>query len=256
MKNELTHREFHLANNMLDKSITTKKVILNITKTLPVIIASDEVISNNSILIKTTTPVLPQDLKCFIIDNEYSSINAGDRFIYITSIYSHTTNNINLLYYDKMFSDIIVIPNMSYLDIVDTHTVFKINGYRIGSNVNTSDRDITMSLPTTNDTIVKLPQVKENITSRSILANIAGSYVDNNSKGNSIEVLKDGVFNLTYMDTPPITIIDLGLYTDIFEDIVNLPTYLLHGMSPSIYGLHYLNSMNISTKKLYLALRF
>ena len=143
-------------------NVTKIKVNISIVSTLPMLTLTDELVTNSSIAsVVTPVDLAALDAKNTLKDVEYFEEHGKERFTYITTTHSQITNNRVRMYHDAKYEDIIIIPELSYIDSDLNHTVYDIRGYRVGGGVEVDDIYNDLIVP--GEEYFKLPLTKSNI---------------------------------------------------------------------------------------------
>ncbi|MGE3591437.1 MAG: hypothetical protein AB7G52_02925 [Arcobacter sp.] len=248
----------YLADNAEDKNATKKKLQITIHGTLPIIVTDDITLSDITIKEEDTVPyTLLTDLKNFLVDEDFLNETAEDRFIYITTLKSLLTKNKIMFYYDRKYQDIIIIPDTRFYDLLDANGVYEVNGYRIGSGENIKQRHPDQLLTLQEESVVQLPETKNNITTaKSRLVLLPDSIKGNTTRNNNIINKLDDVNSIYYGETQPSMLIELGTVLELFVNNTKLPAYLLHQYSFENFGIKYVNNLSTGHAKLLFNMKF
>lgn len=250
------------------KKISGICVNLQISCTLPLFTIPDETIARTSVFTSTT----PADSRVDIFTNlpydpefedsldPVTGTPKGPRFRYITQFISGVTKALNLLVYDYKYNDILVIPDLDFLDNSDglmlQDTTYIIKTFRIGSTALGALISMDAMLPPASN-IVKLPIPKENIGNTVTINMLNGIANDTKTKNTRIIEKYPTGAEIMRGDAIPSSFINLGKASDLFEDpSVNVPFFIGYQVSPETYNISYIGNKSSKDRNLYIMLKF
>jgi len=221
------------------QTLTGNNLVITIKETLPLMSISDTLISRREVKTSTYSPLVlsRKDANNTIVDTNYYKKNKDYRFIFLTSFTSSVTNNYMRAYYDKVYMDIILIPELEYIDQNLKGNSYDVWGYRVGggSIMNEEASDAVLPL----ETIFKLPTVKEDISNKHQVVTMHGL-----ASNGSNNVWK------TIVDSPEVGVLDkknqlagllnLGTPKDVFTTPSPIPTYTITQSDRETYRVKYL----------------
>lgn len=196
-------------------------------------------------------------------DKTANTILPDDRFIYIKEVTSHLSTSTVVLYYDKKYQDILIVPSLSFAVNALGNNPYMVNCYTIG-NLMTYGNDKSSVYPMTevNETArVKLPETNSDINSvEYLLASAPGlAAPDVGPDGNTYEEMLDDAINLKRYYKQVMSFIKLGTYKDLFKgtDVQNIPLALLRNNSIRIFCYDNIgNNRPLEDQNIYISLPF
>lgn len=238
--------ELRYANLVTNKNISNKSLELSIEATLPMMVTLSTYLDELTIIKEAGPAITEEDFD--ISDDEYLQVNGEERFEIVTVAKSPLTNNRAVFYYDKLFSDIIVLPNVAFLDMFEANFHYRLRGFRIGSGCILDKKTPHQVLPMNRSSVFKLPEANSKITNDTLLVRIPGIVPEHLVRNDTIEeqIDKSKLINLIRTTVQPSCLINLGPASTIFKTVGKLPIYLLAQTSLKEYTLDYL--MNIDPK--------
>lgn len=248
-KDSVDLRVVQVINSDSDKTLTGMILHIDVKGTLPIITTDDIVMTSIVKEDTTTTPTTPSDVINFITDTEYTTLYSKERFIFMSRLISPLTQDEIFIVYDRKYSDILLIPTLSTLEVVNkliagTKRTFNINGYRLGSGCETNDKNPGQLLSNNENTRYNIMEANEynpNIKAMSVI--ISNLTQQNSSAGITHSKVNSGVI-ITYDNQQLATCINLGKVSDLLKDVsVGLPLYLLYRYSPTSYGISYIDQL-------------
>jgi hypothetical protein len=229
-------REAQLANNESDKNTLTGNVVqLVITGTLPIIDVSDKIITRSKII--ETTYVNTNSRKNSnntIVDTVYKDAKGVDRFIFLTSFTSGISDMYMRAYYDRKYSDIILIPELEYISQTILTNKYKLYGYRVGGGEDRNEVQSDPILPVTRT--FKLPETNEDINNNYYSCKIHGL---NNGSHNGAWITIASDYSVNDKKYTPVGLLSLGSMTDVFVKSVDIPAYTLFQAGHDRYLIKY-----------------
>lgn len=266
-----TNRMVWLARNIDDgngnfsKESTGVCVNIQISATLPVFTFKDDIITRTK-KHEIVTPVdsrldlvtnLPYD-----IDYEADPVNAGKaRFMYITEFDSGVTKVKNIMLYDRKYKDILVVPDLDFLDnsddIILQDTTFVISAFRIGSSaigLNSASIDSFLS-PDKN--LIALPEPIENAGNKVTVNLINGIANDTKNKSTWVFEKYASGEGITRGDMIPASFINLGTVEELFGDAGTIvPFSIAYQITPETFNISYIGNKSPKQRDLYIMLKF
>lgn len=213
-----------------------RKVEIYLEGALPIMLIDDKLVNKMSYINysgKGNEPITQT-----LHDPEYLKENGKERFIYIGLTESPQTKDGTRFYYDRLYKDIILIPNIDYINNSVKPTTYFLNGYLIGCLGNDKDvQSVTDTLPITEELHFSLPepQAVRPIRTDSLWLNSSTKSLGYRSL-EIAKVLDDGTqLNTTFIDY--YHVLTLGTAQEIFGSETSIPHYLMYQSSPGKYGL-------------------
>ena len=250
VKDSRLTRVTEVINNDNEKKLTGMNLIINISGTLPIVTTETKVIDAATKETMVSTPATPTSVINFITDSEYKQKHNQERFVFMSRLTSPLSGDEVFIVYDKKYSDIIIIPTLSTLDVVNniiqgnSKRTFGINGYRIGSGCDVTDKNPGQLLPTNEQNAYKIPLAKGYNSTMKTLSVVIANYTQQNS---SLGITHNKIDNnsvISYNNQQLGTCINLGKVTDLLTDVTEgLPLYLLFRYSPSSYCIKYIDRL-------------
>lgn len=234
---------------------TNKTIRISVGNSLPFLITIPSSITEVTLATKAK-PSTPVKADVELIDPEYKKDKNEDRFVFLTVAESPLTGNRALFYYDRLFKDIIILPNVAFFNLVETNHTFEIGAYCLGYGTKLVNKIPHQTIPNNNTSAYALPEVNENIDVTTLLVRIPGMLPEHLLRNNAIEEMITDKLNLVRNGIQPSVIIKLGKATDIFKTVDKLPIYLLAQSKLNEFGLEYLNNVDPGENEIYLSLTF
>lgn len=236
-----------------------KRVInINITSTLPLMVMPGELYTDSLYTASADAPIAAPDDILGGVDTDGNF--DPDRFVLIGLVKGPIYKNRLRLYYDSMFKDIIVIPDISFADpqgALHRNAKWDIEGYRIGGGKKL-DNDAKVNTKVTlneNDAGVKLPVTKSNVALTTSLHTFGGAEFGDPSlqPGIRVKVGDDTVYSRMI----PQTAINFGKGSELFEDSdVKIPVYVPYQGKINDYRLSYIDATDVKDLALFAILKF
>lgn len=250
LKDSRSLRIVDVIDNDLDKNLTGMSLHIKVSGTLPIITTESKVINNVTKESIPATIDTPETVINFIADIKYKQEKGEERFIFMSRLSSTLTGDEIFIVYDKKYSDILIIPTLSTLNVVNdiiasgSKRTFSINGYRLGSGCDLVSKNPGAILSTDENIVAKIKTAKSyNKTMKSTSVIISNLTPLNNAQGTTHSKI-DGQQIITYNNQQLATCINLGKITDLLEDVsVGIPLYLLYRYSPASYGISYIDHL-------------
>jgi len=113
-------RSAYVANNITDKNIDNKRMVtLNIVNTLPIIMIDNTLVDRNQIA-ETTVDLDTVVLNTLVgpgadageTDPAIIDAKGPGRYNYVTTVESSISRNVMRVYYDTMFKDMVIVPDL------------------------------------------------------------------------------------------------------------------------------------------------
>jgi hypothetical protein len=231
--------------------VTKIKINIDIIGTIPMITMTDDLVNHATITeaINPATPLL-LDNNNTIVDVGYANEHGVDRFTYITTTHSAITNNQVRMYYDAEFKDIIIIPEISFIDNTIDNTVYQLRGYRVGGGCPVDDISNDLMVPSSET--FELPLTNSNISNVSKHMRLHG--VARESSNIYYKELTSGD-TIVNKKLATVAMIHLGSGDELFVDQnVRIPMYTVQQTTMDRYSLKFLN--NIKPTSIYIPLNF
>ena len=236
--------------------VSNKSIQIGVGGTLPLIITLPSMITELTLGTSKTKPTIPAAKDIVIVDPAYEDATGEKRYILLTVAESPLTGNRAIFYYDKLFNDILVLPNIAFFNIYSANFTYKIGAYRIGSGVEITKSIPHQTIPTTEIGRYVLPEVNENIANTCSLVRIPGHIPEHLLRNNAIEEMITDKLNLVRNSIQPTVIINLGAANKVFKTVDKLPLYLLSQGKLTEYSLEYINNVDPGTNDLFISLTF
>lgn len=221
-------------------------VTLDIHNTLPLIITKDERLKREHVIREVDGVVNDVD----IVDDDMPG-----RYVKMGGTCSALTQNVALIYYDKKYKDVIIVPDLAYLTIPSIQIPFNLTGYRLGSFTPVRDGDITTMLGKKETTRFDLPEGKTVGKFKSYLLSLTGTGTNNNMACDRFEEMIANVWNINHFSRRPSVLVELGTPQQLFTGNDPLHLYILAQLNVIDFSLFYAGFMNY-TGKLYLHFKF
>lgn len=232
-----------------------KFIELYIEATLPIMITKSSYLTELTIKSEPSPAVAVADFA--ITDAEYTADKGAERFDLLTVAKSPITGNRAVFFYDKLFEDIIVLPNTDFLDVIPTGFKVQLRGFRIGSGMQLDKKQPHQVLSNVEKYCCKLPATKTNIAVKSHLVMVPGMVPEHIVRNDLVERKIDNDNTLCYTVVQPSVIVDLGNAASVFNTApASLPLYLLAQHSLREYNLLYINNIDPGTNNLLISLTF
>lgn len=230
-------------------------LVFNIEASLPLCITIDDRIDELTFSTDKVTVAAGPTNK--ITDPEYENINGKERYIFMGALKSPMTKNVVFLYYDNLYNDIIVTPDLSFLDLSSANSLFSdIRCYRIGSGHQLPNENLNKNLIADEIDAFKLPEPKTGLTLTTHLVSLPGYGLYTDHYGGGFEEQINNGINLIHDNRKLGLLVKLGPMTNVFNKTSSLPLYLLYQYGVLDYGIKYINNVNPETKNLWLTIKF
>lgn len=247
----LNRREAYIVTG---KKVTSKLLVISVGNSLPMMITIPNLIKEVTLATQASPAITDEDFD--ISDPEYLADKGEERYVLVTVAQSPLTNNRAVFYYDKLFSDIIVLPNVAFLDLFDGNFTYKLGAYHIGVGHNLTNSYPHQTLGLTQANTYKLPEANSKITNESYLVRLPGYIPENLLRNNAIEEMITDKLNLIRNNIQPGVLVKLGTADTIFKNVTALPLYLLAQTKLTEYSLTYINNVTPTTQEIYVSLVF
>lgn len=232
------------------------ELILTAETTLPICITLDDKI--NPLTFKTEpAPSLPAAITK-LENEEFKQKEGKERYVYMGAVKSPITYNILMLYYDRKWKDIILVPDLSFLDISSPNKLFDdIRCYRIGSGIDLPNSNANNHLPSHEVNRYQLAEGKTGLAAETKLVSLPGYGLFTDHYGGGFEEMINNSINLIHDNRKLGILIKLGTAAQVFTNPnVPIPTYLFFQYGVLDYGLKYLNVMKTENKTLWVTIKF
>jgi len=233
-------------------NVTKIHVSITIVSTLPMLTMTDALVAN-SLMTSHDAPSAPTtlDVDNTLKDVDYLEEFGVERFTFITTTQSVITNNKVRLYHDAKYEDIIVIPELSFIDNKLDNNIYNIRGYRIGGGVAVDE--IANDLIVPGEETFKLPLTKSNISNVCKHVKMHGIARDSDN-AYYYKTLDNGDMVVNRKLTT-VGMISLGTADDLFvETGATIPMYTITQATLDRYALKFLG--NIKPTNIYIPLNF
>lgn len=235
-KDTLKHRTAKLADINNPTKLHEIGIEINIEAALPMFIVHDELINRTKYLENHSRNIKKPTIT--IGDKEYTEKYKQPRFVFLGGAESGQSHDIIFLYYDRMFKDIIVLPDLDYLTVDLTPTTYLVNGYALGyANSKQIVLQPSDTIPVEESLKFELP---EPVTDTDLV--ITSCWLNNSTKSvkySSLEIAKvlpDGTqLNTTFIDYYHIVTLDTPAL--FFKGDVPIPHYIMYQVGPGRYVL-------------------
>lgn len=255
-------------NGNIDTKYSGKlKMFLFIKDTLPIVCVNDDVL-NEHIIYTEQAPIKSDIDKINILgDKEYFEAHNEERFIFISYAMSKTTMIGCDLYYDKLFKDIIVIPDTRNILPADISkkSINNIIGYRVGSGLDLNDIVSEHTLGVNIENAMELPITKSNILTTMHMVDMVGLEQQSYNKNalyyeSFVNKLNSNInFGVNRNNSALACCLELGTVNDLFSEFKQsdvLPIYWIIQNTLQSFTLRYIGDTHPKNNKLYLILDF
>jgi len=242
-------RKCQIAISEGDKTtLTDKQVDVVVNNVLPLICVEKEFLDRKQYT--SLLSPLADDLnavKNTLVDTIYLAETGKERFTFITRTTSVLSKSIVNVYYDAKYKDILIIPELNLLgnatdDDIVINSKFVLHGHVLGGG---TYRDINETFETgtmdINNSVThyEIPTTKANIASNNILLNANGLNPQASKVGTYLETMITPSINFGNNNNIPVSLIDLGKWSDLFMELPTIPLYVLYGSSVNAYSIKY-----------------
>ena len=236
--------QFRSADLVTNGVQTNKYLNIRIDCTIPMLITKADYLKELTITSSAGPAIVDEDFD--ITDKEYLDAHGEERYLLLTVAKSPLTDNRIVFYYDKLFQDIILLPNIAFLDLFKANFAYKLVGYRLGSGYNLSRRNPHQVLDVEEKYSYKLPLTNTKIANTTVLARVPGIIPEHLVRNDILEELVDNDkrLNLVRSTVQPSCLINLGKATDIFTNVSTLSLYRLSQSSIREYTIEYINNID------------
>lgn len=230
-------------------------LVLGITASLPICITQDNKITD--LTFRTDKVTIAAGVTNKITDSAYEDKYGKERYIFMGALKSPITKNILYMYYDNLYQDIILAPDLSFLDLSSPNKIFPdIRCYRIGTGHELPNNSMNTFLNVSVENAFKLPEPKTGLTLESNLVSLPGYGLYTDHYGGGFEEMINQSINLIHDNRMLGILVNLGPVTNIFNTKTSIPLYLLYQYGALDYGIKYLNNMDPGTNNLWLTIKF
>lgn len=242
-------RKLRIAKIKEGGTITDKYLHLHVEAYSPVLITNDDVVRKYTVNTKNAITSTATEL----VD-----VEGNVRFLHIATLESPITLNVINLYYDKVYSDIIITPDLSYYDKLPYNDYVELRCYGIGGDAIVTNKSVSQGLTVDDNLSIKLPQPNVlNGKAKVHTVTMAGLRPSNLVVVNRLQenITNDKV--IVHGERSMAVLIELGTLQDLFGNkLQRLPVYLLHQTSHIEFGIRPLGRVPTGNNKLYLFIRF
>lgn len=247
----MTNR-YNLEDSYLNRvmKVNNNFVIMKVDNTAPILITNTPAIQDNLTMFRTFNS---ENIKEQVLDIDTT---IKDRFINIGRIKSPLTMNKIDLYYDKIYQDIIITPDLSYYTLTQ-NAVYEITGYRLGNSNGAHTYNVFNMLGTDESSRVLLNETNANVALKSYLITITGTSPANTGHNDKFEELLNNVYNINHNSRRPSVLLELGTTAALFkQDPGLLDVHLLGQLMIKDYGIQHVGKQKTGNNKLYLHIQF
>lgn len=234
------------------RNISYGNIIINlhVVNTLPIIVGSDTWINKFAITPTKTINNPTPSQNILSLDSSYDNpVNLQKRYTFITVVTSVITLTSVYLYYDNVFKDILVLPDIESFISSKDNILVNLSVYRIGSKGPLNERKVYSQLGLEPDRIYPLPNFNK-IESSNLVISIPGTY----SPIESNQLLVESLSGIKKIQS--YSFINLGKYSSILSSENTLPLYMLGNFKYGELGLDYLGVTSLANNNLYIPLNF
>lgn len=237
---------------------------LHIVNTLPFVVGSDGWINKTKITIdysKFNQSIFNQSdfnanpsQKVISLDSTHPDPKIKQeikekRYQFITSVMSVISLTSVYLYYDNVYQDIIILPDLESFITTKDNLVINLSIYRIGSKGPLNERAVHSQLGLDANDIFPLPNVNPT-NATNIIITIPGA----NSPIKPEQFLMESFSGIR--KPYGYSFISLGKCSTVFSTDTNLPLYMLGNFKYGELGLQYLGVTALPNNNLYIPLNF
>ena len=244
-------RLVELAVSKDDKTPTGNQLVITVSNTLPIVILDDALVTNNkTVETEYISDVDSDSNENYLIDTAYEAETGNERFIYVTRVNSAISNNYARVYYDRKWQDILVLPNMVYINQDHAGNLYSVIASRIGGgqrNKNEVGSDFILN----KDAVFALPETKEDINNKHYFLKMHGIATVPSS---SFYIHLDADHGVRDKRLVPTGFLSLGSMSDVFVDEEVIPTFTVYQIAADRYVSKYLG--NVIPENIYIPLTF
>lgn len=233
------------------------RVRLTIEAAIPICITQDDKISE--LTLSTDNVTVTSDNTTKLVDPVYEANNENkERYIFMGALKSPLTKNVIYMYYDNMYNDIIITPDLSFLDLASPNSNFyDVRCYNLGIGEELLSNNKEGTLPPSLSKHYNLPEPNTKLALDTHLVTLPsyGFFTTDNGQGGFEETISSK-FILRHNNRRVGTLVNLGPITKIFKTSDRLPLYLLYQYGIVDYGLKYISVVDPDKKNLWLPINF
>jgi len=205
-----TNRVVDVAVSETDKTtLVGYKIKYHLNNMLSINVVPERLLTDN--LVSESAPIVSGADDYTIVDTDYTTECGLDRFIYISTLKTSTSKRVYKLYYDRKYSDIILIPDTSFMQINPSyyiHRVIETSGYIINFESDaTYDSDICKPDEATK---IDLPEVTTTTQTRNLLT-VIPNYHSQGGIDTYYEEMLSASVNYSSRGNYPVNVLDLGI---------------------------------------------
>ena len=255
MQDSFLHRIFNLDDKIL---------VVNVQGTLPIMITNQTFLTNSDLTFKSIKGLEANNFPGIdnlkdTVDQQYFD-NTGDRLKVWGTAQSPLTYNNIIFYYDKIYQDILILPDLRGYSLVPAGKKLQVPALRLGGGCEFKLQSLGQLVPTTPANAYKLVVSSGGssafTTYLTTIPGINSTEVDKGGVWNRFEEMVDDKYNIYHTQRGSGLIIELGIRDDIFATLRKLPLYLLHQVSIHNYGIDYLGIKDPEANTMYITLKF
>lgn len=258
-------RYAELSQNNTSGTAVANPIILSILieNVLPLLLMDDSVIENNVKITIDNAAISNLDNIPKLSDSEYLADTTKERFIFVCMCRSAISENNIMLFFDKKYSDIIVMPDIRSFNNADgvlvKDSVINIIANVIRNTTNdTGAKTLNMKLVNNSNSINgEIPETKENIPTTSLLTLLDGHDDDPKMRKAKLnQQYPTANLEIFRSELHPISFLRLGKASEIFSVPGDLPVNIVFQQTYEKY--RYCNAGVIDTgeRDLYIAVTF
>jgi len=234
-----------------------KKLNITITQKVPFLVIPDITVTENTVVsITTTAPTDTSTIVNTLVDTKYTNDNGVDRFTYITTATSPITYAKNRLYFDALYSDIIIIPDTIFFGSADAddpmnNKTLDVTGTVVGIGDFTGRERASLKISMNENTTKIKEPVKTNIDNTMHILNLLG-VSNGKSPGNHGKMFNGGNDYLEKDPFKPLGVIDLGDVTNLLDTTGKplLPANYIYQISEDTYEHRTAGNVRLSNIKI------
>lgn len=237
---------------------------IQLTSSLPIFISKGTIIDDTTI--RTVESVVATDLvSAKLTDPEWKLKYGEERYIFVSSVQSPLTKNIQEIYYDKKYQDLFMIGDLSFYNNNDralpsgqyaSATATRLGCCAKDGSGNYLDNFLPAPGSAQGRDFRLTKPALENITIKSRLCTLNGIDVDSKNRGIKILTkLPEIGGGLLRGDITPLTIIELGTMETLFGSNFAMPLFYVYQLSHEKFQVNYAGFADPKQNKLYIAMK-
>jgi len=245
MADTLLERVAYLGVSETDKTFANKRrIVMRIEKTIPFVMVSSNIITNNTINEKITALAT-------VVNNTLVDELDATRFTYLTTTHSTVSNNIVRIYHDSLYGDLIVVPDLDNLGTgamtdPNTNITYILGCSRIAGGEHLANDSYDGSIG--NNNLYKIPTPIASVASKHMSVKLNGISPVYGNRNGFYDIGATGAsFNISDARQLPTGLLDIGLTADVFGPNAILPVYNVYMYDNENYKMRYLNNHAVSS---------